>query len=123
MKIDFESDTPIYLQISAQIEDAILSGAFAEEAQIPSTTEISTLYRINPATVLKGVTLLVDGGILYKKRGVGMFVKQGAAQAIRQKRQQSFYEDYVLRLLGEAKKLGISSEELIGMIAKGAKND
>lgn len=123
MNIDFESDTPIYLQISAQIEDSILSGAFSEESQIPSTTEISTLYHINPATVLKGMTLLVDGGILYKKRGVGMFVKQGAAQAVLKKRRQSFYEDYILRLLGEAAKLGISSDELIGMIAKGAKND
>lgn len=123
MNIDFESDTPIYLQISAQIEDSILSGAFAEESQIPSTTEISTLYHINPATVLKGMTLLVDGGILYKKRGVGMFVKQGAAQAVLKKRRQSFYENYILRLLGEAAKLGISSDELIGMIAKGAKND
>ena len=121
MKIDFESETPIYLQISAQIEDSILSGAFGEETQVPSTTEISTLYHINPATVLKGMALLVDGGILYKKRGVGMFVKQGAAQAIRKKRQQSFYEDFVLSLLNDAEKLGISPEELIDMIAKGAK--
>lgn len=120
MKIDFESDIPIYLQIAAQIEDSVLDGAFAEETQVPSTTEISTLYRINPATVLKGMTLLVDGGILYKKRGVGMFVKQGAARAIRDKRQQSFYEDYILSLLSEAKKLGIGTEELIGMITKGA---
>ncbi|MEA5003311.1 MAG: GntR family transcriptional regulator [Christensenella sp.] len=121
MKIDFESDTPIYLQISAQIEDSILSGAFDEETQVPSTTEISTLYHINPATVLKGMTLLVDSGILYKKRGVGMFVTKGAAQAIRKERQQSFYEDYVLSLLSEAEKLGISPDELISMITKGAK--
>ncbi len=121
MKIDFESDTPIYLQISAQIEDAILSGAFGEETQVPSTTEISTLYHINPATVLKGMTLLVDDGILYKKRGIGMFVAQGAAQTILKKRQESFYEDYILRLLSEAQKLSISPQELIVMITKGAK--
>ncbi len=74
MKIDFESGIPIYLQIADQIEDSILSGMFPEDTQIPSTTEISTLYKINPATVLKGMTLLVDGGILYKRRGIGMFV-------------------------------------------------
>lgn len=120
MKIDFESETPIYLQIAAQIEDSVLSGAFAEETQVPSTTEISTLYQINPATVLKGMALLVDSGILYKKRGVGMFVKQGAVEKVREKRQQSFYEDYIVKLLDEAKKLGIGSDELVQMIVKGA---
>ena len=66
MTINFDSDVPIYIQIAEGIEDAILSGAFPEETQIPSTTEISVGYKINPATVLKGVTLLVDGGILYR---------------------------------------------------------
>ncbi len=121
MKIDFESEIPIYLQIAAQIEDSILSGAFEEETQVPSTTEVSTLYRINPATVLKGMTLLVDSGILYKRRGVGMFVKEGALQAIREKRRQSFYDDYILKLLSEAKKLDIGEDELIRMIMKGEK--
>ncbi len=121
MNIDFESEIPIYLQIAAQIEDAVLAGAFAEETQVPSTTEISTIYKINPATVLKGMTLLVDDGILYKKRGVGMFVKQGAVEKIREKRQKSFYDDYILRVLDEANKLGINTDELIRMIAEEAK--
>ena len=72
MQFNFESDTPIYMQVAEQIKDAILSGAFLEETQVPSTTEISVTYKINPATVLKGMTLLPDAGILYKKRGVGM---------------------------------------------------
>ena len=76
MQFNFESDTPIYMQVAEQIKDAILSGAFLEETQVPSTTEISVTYKINPATVLKGMTLLTDAGILYKKRGVGMFVKR-----------------------------------------------
>ena len=82
MQFNFESDTPIYMQVAEQIKDAILSGAFLEETQVPSTTEISVTYKINPATVLKGMTLLTDAGILYKKRGVGMFVKKGAAGTI-----------------------------------------
>ena len=116
VQINFESDVPIYVQVAEEIEDAILSGAFPEETQVPSTTEISVSYKINPATVLKGMALLTDAGILYKKRGVGMFVCKGAAGQVLQKRRQSFYDGFVVRLLEEAKKLNIEKEELIAMI-------
>lgn len=116
MNIDFQSETPIYLQIAAEIEDAILAGAFPEETQVPSTTEISAAYKINPATVLKGVTLLADEGILYKKRGVGMFVCTGAPQRLLEKRRREFYDRYVIRLLEEAERLHIGRRELIEML-------
>ena len=116
MHINFESETPIYMQIAESIEDAVLSGAFPEETQVPSTTELSVTYKINPATVLKGMTLLTDEGILYKKRGVGMFVKKGAAAYVGRKRRRDFYQSYVVALLEEAGKLGIGKEELIAMI-------
>ena len=80
MELDLGSEKPIFQQIAEGIEDAILSGAFPEEGQIPSITEFSVQYKINPATALKGINLLVDQGLVYKKRGVGMFVAQGAAQ-------------------------------------------
>lgn len=118
MKIDFESEIPIYLQIAEEIEDGILSGAFQEESQVPSTTEISVGYQINPATVLKGMGKLVDSGILYKKRGVGMFVKEGAAERILRDRRRRFYDSFVRNLLNEAEKLKISREELIRMIGE-----
>lgn len=73
-------------------------------------------YKINPATVLKGVTLLTEAGVLYKKRGVGMFVSKGAAKQVLQKRRRLFYDGYVVRLLEEAQKLGIGKRELITMI-------
>lgn len=120
MKLDFENGIPIYLQIADQIEDSILSGVFPEDTQVPSTTEISTLYKINPATVLKGMTLLVDDGILYKRRGVGMFVREGAKEKIRAKRRRAFFDDYVCALLAEAKKLEITPDEIIRMITEGA---
>ena len=63
MKIDFQSQTPIFLQVSQGLEDEILSGIYGEEEQIPSITELSANYKINPATALKGINLLVDGGI------------------------------------------------------------
>ena len=123
MQINLESETPIYMQIAEQIEDAILSGAFEEETQVPSTTEISVTYQINPATVLKGMNLLVDAGILYKKRGLGMFVCNGAAENIRQKRKKTFYEGFVAKLLQEAEKLSISREELVRMIREGENHE
>lgn len=119
MRIDFDSETPIYIQIAEEMEDAILSGAFPEESQVPSTTEISATYRINPATVLKGMALLTDEGVLYKKRGLGMFVRAGAPEQIREKRRRMFYETYIVSLLEEAGKLGIDKEELIRLIESG----
>lgn len=119
MKLNFESDKPIFLQIAEQIEDAVFTGAFPEETQIPSTTEVSTAFKINPATVLKGMNLLVDEGIIYKKRGVGMFVNEGALQAVREKRQRQFFEEYVEKLIAEAHKLGLSKQQLWELIERG----
>ena len=119
MKIDFEDERPIFVQIAEQIEDGILSGAFPEESQIPSTTEISVNYRINPATALKGINLLVDSGIVYKKRGVGMFVSEGAVEVIREKRKEEFFDRYILRLAEEARKLSLTKKDVEDMIERG----
>ncbi|MGI6585147.1 MAG: GntR family transcriptional regulator [Gracilibacteraceae bacterium] len=120
MLIDFNSEKPIYLQLAEAIEDNILKGIFEEEFQIVSTTEISVKYKINPATAGKGVNVLVDEGILYKKRGLGMFVSTGAKKKILEKRRNSFYKDYVQSLLEEAAKLNISKEDIIKMIVGGS---
>lgn len=109
----------IYLQIAEKIEDAILSGAFAEEEQVPSTTEIAVHDKINPATALKGVSLLAEQGILYKKRGLGMFVCPGATEKIRSRRKREFYGGYVRTMLCEAKKLGLDRNDLLQMIERG----
>ena len=119
MKIDFDDERPIFLQIAENIEDAILSGAFPEETQIPSTTEISVTYKINPATALKGMNMLVDTGIIYKKRGVGMFVSKGAAKQLMEKRKDQFYEAYVIKMLDEAKRLNVTKNDMIQMIERG----
>lgn len=120
MIFNFNDESPIYLQIASAIEDGILNGIYEEESQIPSTTEISVTYKINPATVGKGFNLLVSDGIIYKKRGVGMFVCEGALNKLRDKRKNNFFDNYILGLLEEAKRLGISEEEVITMI-KGEK--
>lgn len=119
MQLNFDSERPIFIQIAEGIEDAILSGAFEEESQIPSITEFSVTYRINPATALKGITLLVDDGIIYKKRGLGMFVAAGAVELLKTKRKELFYGNYINSLVNEAKRLQLSKEDIITMIERG----
>ena len=119
MKIDFGSQTPIFLQLSQGLEDEILSGIYREGEQIPSITELAASYKINPATALKGINLLVDAGIVYKKRGIGMFVSQGALQLLKEKRQDEFFQQYVLQMVQEAKRLSIQPETLRDWIERG----
>jgi len=107
---------PIFQQIAEQIENDIIAGALAEESQVPSTNEFAAFHRINPATAGKGVALLVDEGILYKKRGIGMFVATGAREQVLAKRRESFRADFVVPLIAEAKKLGITPTELNHLI-------
>ncbi|GAB3608638.1 GntR family transcriptional regulator [Humibacter ginsengiterrae] len=109
---------PIFQQIAEQIENDIISGALPEESQVPSTNEFAAFHRINPATAGKGVGMLVDDGILYKKRGIGMFVSSGAREQLLAKRRESFRADFVLPLVSEAKKLGISPAELNNLITQ-----
>jgi DNA-binding transcriptional regulator YhcF (GntR family) len=123
LKLDFDEGKSIYLQIAESIEDDILRGNLEEEAQIPSTNQMAVLFKINPATAGKGIGLLVDEGIVYKKRGIGMFVSQGARGQIARKRKSEFYDKYIVSLLSEAGNIGISREEIIEMIRMGGKSD
>ena len=106
----------IYIQIKEMIETDILRDILLEEERVPSTNELAKLYAINPATAAKGVNLLVDEGILYKKRGIGMFVAEGAKKAIQKRRKENFFKTYVQGMLIEAASLGITKEDLIDMI-------
>jgi len=119
VNIDFESDKPIFVQIAEWLEDAILSNAFEEESQIPSITEISVICKINPATALKGINMLVDKEVVYKKRGLGMFVKEGAVKKLMKERKNRFYESYIEALLEEARKLNLNKEDILEMIERG----
>ena len=111
-----DDSRPIFLQIAELIENDIVSGTLGEESQVPSTNEFAAYYRINPATAAKGVNLLVESGILYKKRGIGMFVSTGARDRLLDVRRKDFQAQYVQPLAREARKLGISGEELSLMI-------
>ena len=122
MNIDTNGEIPIFIQIAEQLEDSIFTGVFQEEEKIPSTNEISALHNINPHTALKGMNMLVDQGIIYKKRGLGMYVKEGAIQKIRTKRQGEFLTKYIEPLVKEANKLSISKKNLLELIERGYDN-
>lgn len=123
LKINTSIDKPIFIQIAEQLEDSIFTGIFPEETKIPSTNEISALLNINPHTVLKGMNILVDEEIIYKKRGLGMFVNVSAVEKIRQKRQRQFYNQYIAALIEEASKLQMTKEEIITLIERGYQHE
>ena len=111
-----DSSKPIFLQIKEQLEDSILEGSLGANERVPSTNEFAAFYQINPATAGKGINELVAEGILFKKRGVGMFVTEDARQILVEKRKQTFRESFVEPLKKEAAKLGIREDELMKML-------
>ena len=116
MQLDPGNEKPIFIQLAEAVEDNILKGIYTEETQIPSTTEVAVTLKVNPATVNRGVNLLVDEGIIYKKRGLGMFVCTGGREKILARRKQAFFQDFILPLLEEAKNLGLSRQDVVGML-------
>ena len=109
--------TSIYLQIAKMLEDGILRGIYPEDTQVPSTNELARTLCINPATAAKGLNLL------NKRRGIGMFVAPRAAEKIRAKRKQTFFEQYVRPLAAEAKNIGITPAELQAMLAQASEKE
>lgn len=107
---------PLFLQIAEKIEASILDGSLAEEDQAPSTNELSVFYRVNPATAGKGINLLVDRGILEKRRGLGTFVAPGAQQIVRDERIEQFAQHYLDPLLTEARAIGLDTKAVLSMI-------
>lgn len=117
------NETPLFLQIKQRIEDMVISGALKPLEQIPSSTQMVKFYQVNHLTVLKGITLLVEEGIIFKKRGVGMFVHAAARELLLKKRREQLVDQYVVPLLEEAGKLGITREELDAMMNTAAEKE
>ncbi|MGY6498095.1 MAG: GntR family transcriptional regulator [Microcella sp.] len=109
---------PIFLQLAEHIEDGIIDGSYPDEGQLPSINDFAAFHRINPATALKGIQRLVDAGLVYKRRGVGMFVSAGARERLLAARRERFAKTHVAPLLAEARTLGLSTTELIDLIRK-----
>ena len=115
----FDDRSPIYLQIADGIKNDVLSGALKEDEQVMSTNQYATFYRINPATAAKGFAQLVDEGVLYKKRGIGMFVSPDAREKLRRERRERFFSEVVDPMLAEAKRVGIEIDEIVRHLGGG----
>ncbi|MCC2028534.1 GntR family transcriptional regulator [Microbacterium sp. YMB-B2] len=115
-----EEGKALFIQIAEQIEDQILDGSLTEESKAPSTNELAAFYRINPATAAKGVAMLTDKGVLYKQRGIGMFVASGARQALLTERRSAFADRYIDPLLAEARTLGLGADDLAALLRERA---
>jgi DNA-binding transcriptional regulator YhcF (GntR family) len=111
-----DEGTPIFTQIAEHLSDEIAEGSLAEGDRVPSTNELSAFYRINPATAAKGINVLIDDGLLEKRRGIGMFVAAGAREHLIGDRRQRFTERYVVPLVAEADRLGIESDALVALV-------
>lgn len=116
----FDERSPIYRQIAEQIRSDVLSGVLGEDEQVMSTTQYASFYRINPATAAKAFQELVDEGVLYKRRGVGMFVAPGAREHLRGQRRGRFFADVVDPMIDEARALGIPLAEIVTRIRSAA---
>ena len=114
-----DNNKPIYLTIKEIIENMIIARLIKADEQIPSTTVLSLEYNVNHITILKAMNLLVDEHIIYKKRGLGMFVTEQARSIILNKRLVQFNDIYIHPLLKEAKQLGLTETDIIEMIKKG----
>lgn len=118
MKNNLDENKPIFLQIKEQLEDSIINNSIKADERVPSTNEFAAYYKINPATAAKGINELVHEEILYKRRGVGMFVTENARELLIEKRKKTFYEKFIRPLKGEAEKLSISPDELMEMMQR-----
>jgi GntR family transcriptional regulator len=113
---DIDDRVPIYRQIAEQIRTDVLSGALREDEQVMSTNQYAAYYRINPATAAKAFQQLVDEGVLYKKRGVGMFVSPGACAGLRAQRREGFFSDVVDPMVAQARAVGIPLADVVRRI-------
>lgn len=114
---------PVFVQIMELVENDIITGVYKEDDLIISTTQISRLYSVNPTTAVKAVSKLTDAGILYKKRGIGMCVAEGAREKIVKRRQENFWNSTLKALLAEAKTLNITIDEIIRILKDREQNN
>lgn len=120
MNLDLKGLKPIYIQISEWLENEILNGSFESDQKIYSQYQLAEIFNINPATAAKGLSLLAEEGVLYKKRGLGMFVTSKAKEMILTKRKNETLAQLVQEVVAEAERLNVSKEELIEMIKREA---
>lgn len=122
MILNTDGTKPIYVQIAEWLETEILSGNIKDDEKIYSQYQLADMFNINPATAGKGLNILADESILYKKRGLGMFVSGDSKEIILNKRKNQTLKRLVNEIVNEAKRLSVGEDELLQMI-KAANNN
>ncbi|ACZ32323.1 transcriptional regulator, GntR family [Xylanimonas cellulosilytica DSM 15894] len=112
----FDGPEPIYVQIAQLIRAQVLAGELEEESQVMSTTQFATQFRINPATAQKAFATLVDEGVLYKRRGLGMFVAPGARERLLTTHRKDYFEQVLAPALAQADLLDIPADEIVAYV-------
>lgn len=118
LKFYDDSDLPIYVQLAEWLENEILREQFQPDDKMYSQYQLADLFTINPATAGKGLSILLDNDILYKKRGLGMFVTSNARNMILSKRKSEKLSSLVKGIVDEAERLEVPFEELVDMLKR-----
>ena len=113
----FDDLSPIYLQIAERIRGEVLAGTLGADDPVMSTNQYAEFYGINPATAAKAFHQLLDEGVLYKRRGVGMFITAGARAQLLEDRRARFFGEVLDPVLDRAALLGISVDEVMAHVA------
>lgn len=113
----FNDSVPIYLQLKEEIENAIITDSLKEEESLPSIRSLAAQYRLNPQTISNAINELLNEGVIFKKRGIGMFVEKGAKAKLKKRKNQEFRNKDLIKLVEKSKSLGITKEELIQAVA------
>jgi GntR family transcriptional regulator len=111
-----DEGTPLFLQIAAQLADDIADGTLPEGERVPSSNEFAAFHRINPATAAKGINVLIDDGLLEKRRGIGMFVAEGAHERLLSERRLRFAQQYIEPMVAEGRRLGMDTDAMVSML-------
>ena len=117
MQISWNDKEPIYLQLRDRLVELILDGALLEGEALPSVRQISSEQRINPITVSKAFQLMVDDGLVEKRRGRGMYVVTGAKTKLVDIEREKFLEVEWPAIVRRIARLGLETDELLGRTA------
>ncbi|HEX5340659.1 MAG TPA: GntR family transcriptional regulator [Gammaproteobacteria bacterium] len=113
MDPNWSDNQPIYRQLRDRVVAMILEGTLKEGDPLPSVRSVAAEYQINPLTVLKGYQALVDEALVEKRRGLGMFVKEGASRALMKNEREVFLKSEWPQIIERIQRLGLEPDELL----------
>lgn len=118
MDREWNDKQPIYRQLRDLVVAMMLDGVLKEGDPLPSVRTVAAEYRVNPLTVLRSYQALVDEQLVEKRRGLGMFVLEGARAVLEQSERRRFLDEEWPAILATIERLGLKAEELLKMPEK-----